>query len=187
MKNNFYTEEELQALGFISVGNNVKISKRASLYKPELMTIGSNVRIEDFCIVNGSVTIGNDVMICSFCLLDGHSGINIGDNVTLATKVSIHSGSDDYSGESLFGCFAPRGFRFNHNKGTVSIKNHVLIGDSAIIMPNLTIAEGTAVGAASFIKGDTKEWSIYAGQPARKLKDRSRAVIELYNQSLLKK
>ena len=181
-KNNFFTEEELQDIGFKSVGTNVKISKKASIYKPELMQIGDNVRIEDYCVINGNVSIGNNVMICVFCLLDGYGGITIEDNVTFAAKVSVHSGTDDYSGRSLFGCFAPMELRKEHISAPVLIKKHTLVGDSAIIMPGITLEVGTAVGAFSFVNKNTDEWGIYAGIPARRIKERERLILDLYRQ-----
>lgn len=85
----FYSKEELEAMHFKSLGKNVSISRKASLYHTEEMEIGNNVRIEDFCVLNGNITIGNNVMICVFCLLDGNCGIVIEDNVTIAARVSI--------------------------------------------------------------------------------------------------
>ncbi|WP_455584671.1 acyltransferase [Bacteroides sp.] len=182
IQNSFYSEEELKMIGFRSVGKNVKISKKASLYKPELMTIGNNVRIEDFCVLNGKINIGDNVMLCVFCLLDGHSGITLEDNVTLAAKVSVHSGTDDYSGRSLFGCFVPMHLRIEHVSAPVLIKCHTLIGDSSVIMPGLVLETGTAIGALSFVNKSTEEWSLYAGIPIRKIKDREREILRLYEQ-----
>lgn len=179
--NNFYTDDELESLGFKSIGNNVKISKKASIYKPELMSIGSNVRIEDYCVLNGEITIGNNVLLCVFCLLDGHAGIFIEDNVTFAAKVSVHSGSDDYSGESLLGSYVPVAFRKNHINAPVIIKKHTLIADSVVIMPGVVLEEGTAVGAFSFVKKSTSPWGIYTGIPAKRMKERSKDIIQLYD------
>ena len=178
--NGFYTNQELEEMGFASLGINVKISRKASIYKVENMKIGNNVRIEDYCVLNGDITLGDNCMICVFCLLDGNSGIEIGENVTLAARCSIHSGSDDYSGKSLFGCFAPKNLRKFRTAKKVVIKNHCLLGDSCIIFPGVTLNEGTAIGGNSLVKKDTDEWSIYAGSPARKIKERSRDVLELY-------
>lgn len=178
---NFYTEEELKNAGFKHVGENVRISKLASIYKQEGMSIGNNVRIEDFCIINGNVEIGNNVTICAFCLLDGYAGIRIEDNVTLAAKVSIHSGTDDYSGKSMFGTYIPSKYRKYHISSPVHIKSHTLIGDSSIIMPGLILEEGTAVGANSFLRESTIPWGIYAGSPARRIRKRSKDLLKHYN------
>lgn len=93
----FYSRSELEKMNFKILGDNVLISRKASLYHTEEMEIGSNVRIEDFCVLNGQIKIGNNVMICVFCLLDGNSKIVIEDNVTMAARVAIHSGTD-YNG-----------------------------------------------------------------------------------------
>lgn len=174
---NFYTQEELESIGFKSIGTNVKISKLAQLYKHELISIGNNVRIEDFCILNGEITLGDNVTICSFSLLDGYAGIELNEDVTLATRVSIHSGSDDYSGRSLFGTYVPSKYRLFHKRGKVVVRSHTLIGDSSIIMPCLTLGEGTAIGANSFVKNSTEPWGIYCGIPAKRIKDRSKDLL----------
>ena len=176
----FYSRSELEKMNFKILGDNVLISRKASLYHTEEMEIGSNVRIEDFCVLNGQIKIGNNVMICVFCLLDGNSKIVIEDNVTMAARVAIHSGTDDYSGRSLFGCFAPAEARKYRVGAKVTIKKHVIIGDGTVIMPGVTIREGTSIGAMSFVKETTQEWSIYAEVPAKKIKDKSKEVLELY-------
>ena len=51
--NTFYSKEELENIGFAEIGHNVLVSKKASIYKPELIEIGNNVRIDDFCILSG--------------------------------------------------------------------------------------------------------------------------------------
>ena len=53
--NSFYTENELKQIGFKRIGENVLISRKASIYQPELIEIGNNVRIDDFCILSGNI------------------------------------------------------------------------------------------------------------------------------------
>lgn len=45
-----------------------------------------------------------------------------------------------------------------------------------------TLAEGTSVGAQAFIKQSTETFWIYAGTPARRIKERSRDFVEQYNE-----
>ncbi len=176
----FYSKKELQDMKFKAIGENVLISRKASLYHTEQMEIGSNVRIEDYCVLNGHIKLGNNVMICVFCLLDGNAGIVIEDNVTMAARVVIHSGTDDYSGKSLVGCFAPIEHRKYRIAKQVVLKKHTIIGDGSVIMPGVILEEGTAVGALSFVKENTQEWCIYVGIPAKKLKKRHKDMLELY-------
>ena len=182
MIDGFYSVEELKSFGFksIDLSGPVKISRKASIYKPELMSIGKNVRIEDYCVLNGEINIGDNVFIAVFCLLDGHAGIDIEEDVTMAAKVSIHSGSDDYSGHSLVGSYVPVHLRKERIDGRVVIKKHCILGDSAVVMPNVVLAEGTAVGAMSFVKTSTEPFGIYAGVPAKRIRERSRDLLEQY-------
>ena len=78
MISNFYSDEELMELGFQSIGKNVSISKKCSIYNSSQMSIGSNVRIDDFCILSGNITIGNYVHISAYTALYGKYGIKIG-------------------------------------------------------------------------------------------------------------
>ncbi len=48
----FLAEEQLKELGFRSLGSNVKISSKASIYAPYNISIGNNVRIDDFCVIS---------------------------------------------------------------------------------------------------------------------------------------
>jgi dTDP-4-amino-4,6-dideoxy-D-glucose acyltransferase len=55
----FYTEIELKQIGFKSIGENVLISKKCSIYGEQNISIGNRVRIDDYCILVGNITIGD--------------------------------------------------------------------------------------------------------------------------------
>jgi acetyltransferase-like isoleucine patch superfamily enzyme len=64
--------------------------------------------------------------------------------------------------------------RFNEGKeivGKVLIKKGAFIGMNSVIMPGVTIGEGSVVAAGSVVTKDVEPFSIYGGIPARKLKD----------------
>jgi galactoside O-acetyltransferase len=62
----FYTVEELKELGLKSCGHNVLLSKKASLYGINKIEIGNNVRIDDFCILSGSIKLGTNIHIAAY-------------------------------------------------------------------------------------------------------------------------
>ncbi len=187
MSNSFYSQEELKEIGFKKVGNNVLISKKASIYSPEKIEIGNNVRIDDFCIVSGNILLGNYIHIAASSLLYGsEKGIIMEDFTTLSSKVSVYAISDDYSGNSLTNPMIPDKYK-KLDKGPVILRKHVIIGSGTVILPNLIIGEGTAVGALSLVKKNLEEWSIYAGNPIKKIKDRSKKLLELEEQFLNEK
>ena len=49
----FYSRSELEHIGFATIGKNVLLSRKASIYSPAMISIGDNVRIDDFCILFG--------------------------------------------------------------------------------------------------------------------------------------
>ena len=48
----FYSREQLEKIGFKSLGENVLISDKTSIYSPENISIGNNVRIDDFSVLS---------------------------------------------------------------------------------------------------------------------------------------
>ena len=110
--NSFYTEEELKKIGLKSFGKNVLISRFASIYSPQTIEIGSNVRVDDFCILSGKIKIGNFVHISAYTgLFAGNAGIRMEDYSTISSRSVIYAESDDYSGEYLTNPMLPMDFR----------------------------------------------------------------------------
>ena len=96
MKDSFYNTNELKELGFKGLGNNVKISKKSSIYCPENITIGNNVRIDDYTILsafNGSIAINNHIHIATFCNIIGKGSVVMKDFSGLSSRVSLYSAS----------------------------------------------------------------------------------------------
>ena len=51
-------------------------------------------------------------------------------------------------------------------------------------MPGVHLTEGTAVGAMSLVRKSTEPWSIYLGNPAKKIKKRSKERLKLIDKYL---
>ena len=76
----FYSEKELKQLGLKSFGKNVKISRHACFYGTGNISMGDNVRIDDFCILSCYIELGNNIHIAAFtALYGGENGIFIDD------------------------------------------------------------------------------------------------------------
>lgn len=176
--NSFYSREELKKIGFKSYGENVLISKKASIYSPEKIEIGNNVRIDDFCILSGNIKIGNYVHIAAFVALYGKVKIEINDFCGCSARCTIYSATDDFSGDYMISPMVPNELT-NVTEGEVILEKYVQLGANTVVMPNVKIEEGTAVGAMSFVNKDLREWSIYVGIPCRKIKERNKNIITL--------
>ena len=61
--------------------------------------------------------------------------------------------------------------------GPVLMEEHANVGAGAIVLPGVTLAEGSVLGALSLTGKSTEPWWIYGGVPAKPIKQRSRDVI----------
>lgn len=176
----FLTKEELEAIGFANIGNNVSISEKASIYNPKKIKIGSNVRIDDFCIISAGeygIEIGNYVHIACYVSLIGNELIKINDFVGISSKTAVYSSSDDYSGEFLTGPTIPNKLKKVDNRAVV-FESHSIIGANCVILPGVSIGQGTAVGALSLVTKSLDSWSIYIGSPIKYIKPRKKEMLQ---------
>lgn len=90
-------------------------------------------------------------------------GVTVGDLVAVGPNAVIVSSNHTWNDPSrpilLQG----------HVAGPVVIGNDVWIGANAVVLPNVTIADGTVVAAGAVVTKDTTPKSIVAGVPARKI------------------
>ncbi|MDU4802760.1 MAG: acyltransferase [Clostridium butyricum] len=184
--NSFYTIEELNNIGFENLGENVLISKKVSIYGAGNISIGNNVRIDDFCILSGKIIIGNYIHIAAYsALFAGDAGIVMEDFSGLSSKCIVYAASDDYSGEFLTNPMIDNQYR-NVISKKVTIEKHSIIGSNSTVLPGVTIKEGTSIGACSLITKDCDEWGVYVGVPAKRIKERSKKILNLEKEFIKK-
>ncbi|MBB6176087.1 maltose O-acetyltransferase [Anoxybacillus tengchongensis] len=131
----------------------VKLDKSARI--AENVYLGSNK------IIMGKHTFVN---VGSF--LDGNARIIIEDYVRIGPYVKILTGTHHYRHSVI---------RRREEDGTISkeviIKKGSWVGMGAIILPSVTIAEGCIIAAGAVVTKDTEPNGLYAGNPARRIKD----------------
>jgi acetyltransferase-like isoleucine patch superfamily enzyme len=180
----YLSREELHRLEFAFLGNDVRISDRASLDKTFLMSIGHRSRIDDFTAISGAVELGNNVFIAVHSSITASiDKIIFGDFATVAFNCQIFSSSDDYSGVSLTNPTVPPEYKEIWNSA-IEVGRHSIIGASSVIFPGCNIATGCAIGAGSVVTSSTEPWGIYIGTPARRIKDRSKNLLALESKYL---
>ncbi|WP_179320280.1 acyltransferase [Winogradskyella helgolandensis] len=177
----YYEDTELKSLGFKSLGINVKIAKNCLIVGIPNISIGNNVIIDSFCSIiapgDGYLNIGSYVHIASYCHLLASDGIDLMDFSGLSQGVKIYSKTDDYSGNSLTNPTIPNTYK-TMKKGRVKLGKHTIIGAGCVILPNVVIGEGTSVGALSLVGSNLDSWTIYFGNPLKKLARRSKKLLE---------
>jgi galactoside O-acetyltransferase len=164
-----------------SVGDEVRISRHALFFSPERISIGDNTRIDAFSIVSAgerAIIVGRHVHISAYVAILGRGGVEIGDFSALSPRVTILSSTDDFSGASMLGPTIPEEFRTPLD-AMVRVGSHVVVGAGSIVLPGITVADSSAVGAASLVTRDVLPFTIVAGVPAMFLRERSHEHLDL--------
>jgi acetyltransferase-like isoleucine patch superfamily enzyme len=180
------SREAVESMGFAPVGADVQISERASFYGASRISIGNNVRIDDFAVLAagmGGIVLGMYVHIAVGSTLIGAGKITLSDFCGLSSRISIYSSSDDYSGAKLTNPTVPAEFT-GVTHAEVFLGKHVIVGSGSVVLPGVTIEDGVAVGALSLVNRDCKSFGVYAGNPARRIKERKRDLLEVEKQLL---
>lgn len=148
----------LNSIGIKDVifGSNVKLIEPVNLYG---CSIGDNTFIGPFVEIQNDVKIGNN------CKIQSHSFIcelvTIGDDTVVAHGVMFIN--------DLFSTGGPAKGNKDLWRAT-KIGNNVSIGSNATILP-VTICDNVVIGAGSVVTKDIIESGIYAGNPAKKMRN----------------
>lgn len=140
----------------VKFGENIKIVQPSNIYDCE---IGDNTFIGPF------VEIQKDVKIGKNCKIQSHSFI--------CELVSIGNDSIIAHGVMFINDLFSTGKPANGNKALwkkTDVGNHVLIGSNATILP-VKICDNVVIGAGSVVVKDINEPGVYAGNPAKKIKE----------------
>ena len=170
-------------LNFSSVGQDVIIWPLAKIVSPEVVSIGNSVIIDDYVFLMGGdkTSIGSFIHIASFTSVTGGGRLIMENFSGLSSGTRVYTGNEDYNGGCLTNPSVPFPYRIAE-RSFVHIKKHVIVGANSVILPGVTIGEGTAIGANSLVTKDCKPWTIYFGSPAKPMRRRPREkILELEN------
>lgn len=177
----YYQECELKSFGFNSIGSNVKISKNCVITGLDRISIGDNVIIDAFCSIivssNGYLEIGSFIHIGAFCHILACDSVEIKDFSGLSQGVKLYSKTDDYSGNSLTNPTIPNEYK-SLKQGKVIINKHAIVGAGSVLLPNINIGEGVSIGALSLVTTNLAPWTMYHGNPLKKLAPRSKKLLQ---------
>lgn len=177
----YLSNEEINSMGFKFIGVNVSLSNKASFYNCSNISIDDNSRIDDYSVISageGGVEIGKNVHIAVNVSIIGGGKIVLSDFCGISSRTAIYSSNDDYSGEFLTNPTIPEEYT-NVTHGDIYIGKHVIVGSGSVILPKVILEDGVAVGALSLVNKDCEAFGIYIGVPARKVRERSRRLLDL--------
>ena len=139
-------------------GKNFTLGEYVIIKKPELVKVGNNVRIADFCRISSGG--------------DGKYTFEMGDCSSLAAGVKVWLSSNDYVNELVTHSIP----EVKEIQGNVRLGKYTGVGTNSVIMPGNDIPEGVSIGALSFVPSNYKfePWTVYAGRPIRPIKKRNK-------------
>lgn len=178
-----WNEEIKTTLGVC--GRDVFIGLNTMILAPELCAIGNRVRIDPFTLITTALTTEDNVQICSHVVIGGGSvhRVHLGNWTFIGYGSKLFCGSEDYSGDH-----GPVNDYWGSNKvfhGDITIDNYAGVASDVIVMPGVTIPEGCCIGAKSFVYSSKQlePWTVYVGNPLRKLKARNEEKVKHLAQS----
>lgn len=139
---------------------------RQFYYELSLKSCGKNLRVFwGAYIVYPDVIIGNNCTIEEFCII---SKCELGDDVILAARVSIMSGSKHHDINDTTTTFGESKAEYR----VIRLGSNLWIGTHAVIMNN--IGDNTAIGAGAVVSSAIPDMVVAVGVPARVIKYRGR-------------
>lgn len=130
-----------------------------------LENCGKNVNIESGAAFSPKVTLGDYSGIGINAKIYGTC--HIGRYVMMGTDVTIITRNHRFDRTDI--PMMEQGFE---EERPVYIGNDVWIGDRALILPGVHIGDGSIIAAGAVVTKDVSPYSIVAGVPARKIRDR---------------
>ncbi len=181
-----YSLLQLKKMGITLLGKNIQISKLCRIYNPQNLILHNNIRIDDYTILSGegNIEIKNYVHIGSHSTISSTQKIIFENFSGISSGVRLFGGTDDYSGKFLTNPTVPKEY-LGIFKGNIILEPHVIVGANSVILPNIILKEGTAIGSQSLVNKSTEPWSIYGGSPAKFIKERKKDCLVL--EEILKK
>jgi dTDP-4-amino-4,6-dideoxy-D-glucose acyltransferase len=179
----FLSPDELAQKGVADAADrNILIHRTCVILDFARIRFGRNIRIDPFCIITcAELHLGDYIHIGAGSALSGRCRIVLADYSTLSHQCLIFTSSDDYSGVAMANPTVPARYT-NVTSADVNVGRHALLGARCTVLPGAEISEGVSVGVGSLIKGRLDPWTIYAGVPAKPLRERSRACLALEEQ-----
>ena len=144
------------------LGTHFYSTKRWLLNRIKNVTVGEGTAIVGPIVFYGSLQIGKHTFIGRDFNVEGNGQVIIGDQCDIAPHVCLITGSHiiGYNNRR-----AGKGF-----SGGITIQNGCWICANVSLLPNVNIGNGTVIGACSLVNKDVTDNCLFAGVPARLIK-----------------
>ena len=148
MNSKFLSIYELKKLNFKKIGNGIKISRNVTIIGEENISLGSNVRIDDYTIISakeGYLKVGNNVHVGGLSYLGCAGGLEIEDEVNVSQGVKFYTKIND-----LYGAYNGDNDKFFLKK--IKIEKKVIIGSNSVILGSIIVGQGCTIELFHLLK-----------------------------------
>jgi acetyltransferase-like isoleucine patch superfamily enzyme len=160
--------------GFLGmqIGKNVRIGTLNCQW-PNRINLGEGTILEDSVVFKitkpfneeNRIIIGKRVFIGMGCEFNCNTKITVGDDCLIASNTTFVDTGHEIS----------KGSKINTQPcivGEIILEEDVWVGTNCIILKGVTIGKGSIVGAGSLVNRSIPEYQIWAGSPARFIRNR---------------
>lgn len=167
-------------------GKDVFISHNVEIKRPHLVKIGNHVAIDSGFYCTTKLEIGDYIHIAPYVtVIGGGKGLlKMGHFTGIAAGCRIICGSDGHLGDGLIGPVVPEKYKDKLIIVPVVFQPFSSIATNVVIIPGVTLAEGSVIGACSLVTKSTEPWTIYYGIPAKPIKMRRKDIMIKYAKEL---
>lgn len=155
------------------IGENVRIYQPVALISPENLVLKNHIIISEFAYVAAGLGtwIGNHIHIAAHSSISGGGYCIMEDFSGIAAGARLITGSANVGGFNMTSPTLPKEFQ-DVERSFIHLGKHSAVFTNAVVYPGVTIGEGAIVAVGSVVKDDLEPWTIYAGNPARKVAKR---------------
>ena len=160
----------------VFVATTATISSDARIYgsvRGNTVTIGDCSTVYDFVVIKcvggtGNIEIGSHCHINPHSVIYSGSGVRIGNYVLIGPSCVLAPANHAYATRNE----PIREQGFMPSKGGINIADDVWIGANCTLLDGANIGKGAIVAAGSVVTGTLAAYGVYAGIPAKKIKER---------------
>ena len=155
-------------------GIDFYINDDVVIKRNETAIFGDHVAIDKGFYCTTQIKV-ETIHISPYCtVIGGKEGMFIMEDFTgLSAGCRVVCCGDDYISGHLMNPTVPLKYRKVKNDKVI-LKRFSCLGTNCVVLPGVTIAEGSVIGANSLVTKSTEPWTVYVGSPAKPIKTRSK-------------
>lgn len=151
--------------------NNTAIGDRDEIVRLEREMIGKSgnelyIPPPVYVSYGFNIEVGENFYANKDCIFMDTSSIKFGDNVIVGPRCCFYC-----AGHPIYGGVRSQDNDYFEFTLSITVGNDVWIGGNVIVLPGITIGNGSVIGAGSVVTNDIPSNVIVAGNPARVLRE----------------